>query len=230
MIEDKTVLTVEQPPIVALKPWPWVDAVVYYEDEYVRLYHGDARVLLPTMSTGSVDLVLTDPPYGIGFEHKLLGNVFGDDKVQDITFLLLFGTKHIIWGGHHFSNQFPSQSRWLMWLKHDPGLFSKRDHGSFDLAWTDLGGSVRAYKHIWDGSIREGDEYGTVSLHPTQKPLSLMKWCIEMVNGSVCDPFMGSGTTLRAAKDLGRKSIGIEIEEKYCEIAARRLSQEVLNL
>jgi DNA modification methylase len=66
--------------------------------------------------------------------------------------------------------------------------------------------------------------------HPTQKPVGLMKWCVQQAGEAelILDPFMGSGTTLRAAKDLGRKSIGIEIEEKYCEIAANRLRQEVL--
>ena len=83
----------------------------------------------------------------------------------------------------------------------------------------------------WDGFIREGGE--ARNGHPTQKPLELIKWAIEQAPPecmTILDPFMGSGTTLRAAKDLGRKCIGIEIEEKYCEIAAKRLAQEVLCL
>jgi DNA modification methylase len=83
--------------------------------------------------------------------------------------------------------------------------------------------------HLWNGMIRKDSE---VRYHPTQKPVDVIAWAIVLApkSESILDPFMGSGTTLRAAKDLGRKAIGIEIEEKYCEIAVRRLAQEVLPL
>jgi site-specific DNA-methyltransferase (adenine-specific) len=77
--------------------------------------------------------------------------------------------------------------------------------------------------------IRAGDD---ILDHPTQKPEQVMRWCMQLRwtagTTEILDPFMGSGTTLRAAKDLGRKAIGIEIEERYCEIAANRLAQECL--
>lgn len=96
-----------------------------------------------------------------------------------------------------------------------------------ELAWTNLDGeSVKLYTlHCNRARLEQG-------FHPTQKPLELMTWCISLSGNpqTILDPFMGSGTTLRAAKDLGRKAIGIEIEERYCEIAAKRLSQEVLAL
>jgi DNA modification methylase len=90
-----------------------------------------------------------------------------------------------------------------------------------ELAWTSRDNVVR----VFDGNRSDpGRE------HPTQKPIKLMTWCLSFFPdaASVLDPFMGSGTTLRAAKDLGRKAIGIEVEERYCEIAARRMRQEVL--
>jgi DNA modification methylase len=83
----------------------------------------------------------------------------------------------------------------------------------------------------WDGGMRSGDLSNRHFSHPAQKPLELMAWCISECPDqpqTILDPFMGSGTTLRAAKDLGRKAIGIEIEERYCEIAAKRMEQEIL--
>ena len=106
------------------------------------------------------------------------------------------------------------------------------DFADCELAWTNLDKAVRIKRHMWNGMLREGKEprWG----HPTQKPLAVMAWCIEMGGGnkgvrSILDPYMGSGTTLRAAKDAGIAATGIEVEEKYCEITAKRLQQEVFD-
>jgi site-specific DNA-methyltransferase (adenine-specific) len=101
------------------------------------------------------------------------------------------------------------------------------------MAWTDYGGKPKMRHHVWDGGLRAGDVSNREFSHPAQKPLEIMKWCIVLAPNEpklILDPFMGSGTTLRAAKDLNRRCIGIEIEEKYCEIAAKRCSQSVMNL
>jgi DNA modification methylase len=209
----------------------------YYQDNHCVIYHGDCREILPQLP--KVDLVLTDPPYGIGEGNrkKILSRAnkaaardygAGDwDKTTPPDWLLGLirevGNWQIIWGGNYFP--LPPSKCWLVWDKQNTG-----DFADCELAWTNLDKAVRKITHLWNGMIRKG---GEERYHPTQKPLEVMAWCLSQApdgTKTILDPFMGSGTTLRAAKDLGRKAIGIEIEEKYCEIAAKRLAQEVLAL
>jgi len=161
--------------------------------------------------------------------HKVLGGIIGDDEPFDPRPFLV-AKNNILWGANHFASRLPDATRWLVWLKHDPGLFGKRTHAPFDLAWTDLGGSGRALKHIWDASIREGEWYGKPNCHPHQKPVELMQWCIGFLPDdarTVIDPFMGSGPTGVAAVKSGRQFVGIEIEQKYFDIACKRIGDEL---
>jgi site-specific DNA-methyltransferase (adenine-specific) len=196
----------------------------YYEEPNITIYHGDCRDILPSLL--KVDLVLTDPPYGIGFGAKHTkwsanrGTVLGVwDKKIEVNFILSAGKTVCIWGGDRFS--LPVSRKWLAWIKTDaPPTFS-----GMELAWTNIDGPSRWKSHSISATNAER------VAHPTQKPLKIMQWSIFETDEdalTILDPFMGSGTTLRAAKDLGRKAIGIEIEEKYCEIAVKRLAQEVL--
>jgi DNA modification methylase len=132
----------------------------------------------------------------------------------------------ILWGANHYANRLPCSGGWLVWDKTPNGVRHGFIYSHAEMAWTNLGNRVSKFSLEWQGADRNGEPF----LHPTQKPLPLMQWCLELLDAEavVLDPFMGSGTTLRAAKDLGRRAIGIEIEERYCEIAANRLSQEVL--
>lgn len=204
----------------------------YYQDDAVTIYHGDCRFLMPQLP-GWFDLLLTDPPYGIGAGTMTMGRGSRNDngvhersewdlKPAD-EFLIQLGLSishsAIIWGGNYFN--LPPSRRWLIWDKCDPNS----DFASAELAWTNLDGVVKTFAMSRKRNSLMGGQ------HPTQKPLGLMVWCMEFVPdaNTVLDPFMGSGTTLRAAKDLGRKAIGIEIEERYCEIAAKRMAQEVLD-
>jgi hypothetical protein len=141
---------------------------------------------------------------------------------EEIQFALQAASNAIIWGGNYFSDCLPPSMGWLSWDKGQKD-FSLAE---FELAWTSYWVASRRL-FLPRSNVRNGRE------HPTEKPLALIIWCIEWADRrdkqieSLVDPFMGSGTTLRAAKDLGRKAIGIEIEERYCEIAAKRMSQEV---
>ena len=198
----------------------------------ITLYHADCREVLPLLEP--VDLLLTDPPYGIKASSTKFGSTnkgkvkdYGkaswDDTIQQdaIDTACVIATWACVFGGNYYS--LPPSSCWLVWDKDNTG-----DFADCELAWTNWKKAVRKFRWRWNGMIKETPEH---RWHPTQKPLALMTWCLRQAPSNcrtILDPFMGSGTTLRAAKDLGRPAIGIEIEEKYCEIAARRLEQEVL--
>ncbi len=210
----------------------------YYEDASVKIFHGDCREIVPMLEP--VGLLLVDAPYGMDYkpERKPKGgkwlnhhkeSVIGDADKFDPAFLLALKTKTILWGANWFCDVLPISGGWLVWDKRRNGTVNPDFIASdCELAWTNLFGRVKTFQHLWAGLTRDS-EIG-FHVHPTQKPLALMKWCMGLVPDAqpILDPFMGSGTTLRAAKDLGRKAIGIELEEKYCEIAANRMCQEVL--
>jgi DNA modification methylase len=211
----------------------------YYQDESVTIYNADCRDVLPTLD--KVDLVLTDPPYGIGEaagknksrgEFAIptdYGNDSWDEQPVDPVLLALVRSKgetQIIFGGNYYD--LPPTSCWLIWDKENGAT----DFADAEMAWTNMKSAVRLFKYNWNGMWQGDMKNKEKRQHPTQKPMPVMRWCIEQSKtaGTILDPFMGSGTTLRAAKDLGRKAIGIELEEKYCEIAAKRMSQLVMKL
>lgn len=209
----------------------------YWSGDGVEIYHGDCREIAPLLSW---DCVLSDPPYGISYNHdpdyqskhveSHRGNkdlVFGDDEPFDPS--LWTDVPFILWGANNYASRLPDLRVWLCWDKVTRnGLNLRIAEGEF--AASNCVGRTQIFRHLWSGGYRateRGEFY-----HPTQKPLSLMKWCLGLSgfpkSGLILDPFLGSGTTLVAARDCGRKAIGIEIEERYCEIAAKRLSQRVL--
>jgi site-specific DNA-methyltransferase (adenine-specific) len=211
----------------------------YYERDGITIYHGDCREILPILP--AYDLVLTDPPYGINYnredtpqaKHKpsnrrQVGSVAFDDGSFDPSPWIT--GKAILWGANCYASRLPSSPHWIAWDKVTKNNLELRI-SEMELAWTNCVRRPRIMRHLWSGAFRVNDVDVLDFLHPTQKPIALMRWCIILVKPApslILDPFMGSGTTLRAAKDLGRKAIGVEIEERYCEIAAKRLSQRVL--
>jgi DNA modification methylase len=211
----------------------------YYDDDGIVIYHADCRNVLPHLP--KVDLVLTDPPYGIavntdgrrfsGGHIGKHGNGIGtgnglpianDSAPFDPSFLLSVGGHQIIWGWNNFPDLLP-RGGCLVWLKrYDEafGLFLS----DAETAWMSKGHGVYCRRDLSNNAITNE------RAHPTQKPLTLMLWCLDFFPDAqlILDPFMGSGTTLVAAKRLGRRAIGIEIEQKYCEIAVERLRQYCL--
>jgi DNA modification methylase len=206
----------------------------YYEHGGITIFNADCREAL--FWVNPVDLLLTDPPYGIGESNEknstrgLLaptrdyGNYEWDKSLIDqklIDAARDLARFQIIFGGNYYA--LPPTSCWLVWDKENGAT----DFADCELAWTNLKKAVRIKHHRWHGMLRKGNE---ARFHPTQKPLDVMAWAIQQAPYalSILDPFMGSGTTLVAAKQLGRRAIGIELEERYCEIAAKRLEQECL--
>ena len=205
----------------------------YYQDDFVTIYHGDCRELL--LDIGA-DAVVTDPPYGINWvprvNHRHEEHLWIDDKQFDPRPFLGVGSQHLFWGGNYFAHLLPPTEAWFIWMKRPSTGFEgdRRTYAMAEMAWSDLPLKPLVKSHVWDGGKRAGNPQNRLFCHPSQKPVEVMAWCLAETTGIVLDPFMGSGTTLVAAKDLGRKAIGIEAEEKYCEVAVERLAQEVLDL
>jgi site-specific DNA-methyltransferase (adenine-specific) len=200
----------------------------YFQDSDVTIYCADCRDVLPYLPP--IDLCLTDPPYGIGADKSNAHSSIRDNprwiddwdiRQPDLVKLAISMSKFAaIWGGNYYTDILPISAAWLGWIKPEAETgFSLAD---MELCWTNGKFSIRVKTY----PRRDGN------LHPTQKPEIVMEWVLSFFPDSqlILDPFMGSGTTLRAAKNLGRKAIGIEIEEKYCEIAAKRMSQSVMDL
>lgn len=198
----------------------------YYDHGGITIYHGDCREVLPTL--GKFDLLLTDPPYGHG--KKWAGGTWASDPMYAdaaewdaspveqalLDTCVAVAGSAIVWGGHYY--RLPPSRCWLSWIK-SSRMTTMAD---FELAWTNFDRPAKAFD---EDRNPDGKRW-----HPTQKPVRLIRWCLAFAPGarSVIDPFMGSGTTLRAAKDAGVFATGIERIERYCEIAAKRLAQEVL--
>lgn len=221
----------------------------YYSDDFCSIFLGDSREIVPELA-GEFAVIVSDPPYGISMATNSKergrdgGNslavcndfppIFGDDEPFDPAWLLALGVPSVLFGANHYADKLPPSPSWWVWDKLD-GLESDRDMGfnnnsDVELMWTNLGGPARLLRQRWMGAMKSGREASHRRVHPTQKPVELMTRILSSVpEGVVLDPYMGSGTTLRAAKDLGRKAIGIEISEAYAEVAVKRLAQGVLD-
>jgi len=205
----------------------------YYEHAGITIYHGDCREVLPRVSA---DVIVTDPPYGVGFVGKATkhtkasgGYLSGDTGIAPavVAEALLRCSRGVVFSGNRLLHEYPPPrdigcvycpsgagiGPWGFTCFNPVLFYGKRP-----------GGPTSPSSFV---SFHTADDCG----HPCPKPYEWMAWAVSLASRdgeTILDPFMGSGTTLVAAKNLGRKAIGIEIEERYCEIAAKRLAQEVL--
>ena len=228
----------------------------YYEDGSVTIYHGDAREILPGIPGRGIDLLLTDPPYGVGYvtarrprSHELVKPIAGDSSLEVLRAVgpeldrTLADERHAyVFASSMRVGEATDALPWpvknvLVWDKGEAGSVGDLAAG-YGVNWEAVLYAVKGRRAFTDGkrprAILRYPWSGTRDpVHPTVKPVGLLSSLIErssLTGETVLDPFMGSGTTLRAAKDLGRKAIGIEISEEYCAVAAERLAQEVLPL
>ena len=195
----------------------------YYESDGIVIYHADCRDILPHLP--KVDLVLTDPPYGVGYSTW-------DRTVprpQDWLYWCISSAKTVyVTPSNGQAILYPHPSWTMAWFR--PGSIQRCREGTGFSHWEPIlvyGEHVASVDAKQIRAIPQPDGVG----HPCPKPFELFSWLINTTEAQmILDPFMGSGTTVHAAKKLGRRAIGIEIEEKYCAIAVRRLAQEVLPL
>lgn len=202
------------------------------------LYLGDCREIAPTLPRPAA--VISDPPYGIGVDRAMAktgGTKFGaalaekrhyeatgwDDSPPPDEFMRWLGSaseRVVLFGGNFFP--LPPSRCWLVWDKRVNG-----DFADCELAWTNLNQPVRRIEWMWNGMLRKGGEQR--SEHPTQKPVGVMRWCIEQAKvpagGAILDPYMGSGSTGVAAVQMRHPFVGIEIEPRYFDIACRRIEE-----
>jgi site-specific DNA-methyltransferase (adenine-specific)/modification methylase len=198
-----------------------------------ELYLGDCLEILPTL--GKVDAVVTDPPYGINYVHGAAKSkwaskhneieIVGDKTIFDPFIFLSVGKTHLFWGANHYAHLLPrGGGRWIVWDKRIKTI--QNDQSDCEIAWSDAMTTDRMIWHLWNGWCKDS-ENGIPREHPTQKPVYVMQKCLEYSKTKpgdiILDPFMGSGTTGVACVNLRRRFIGIEIEEKYFDIACKRI-------
>jgi site-specific DNA-methyltransferase (adenine-specific) len=203
--------------------------------EINRIYCGDCLELMKKIPDKSIDLVLTDPPYGIGvstlsnsnerWRHppKVVPEKIGwdtDRVIAAVPLILQKSNNQIIFGGNYYADLLPPSKCWIVWDKKNAGGFAE-----CELALTSYNKPIKKFSYLWSGFRKQEPEERN---HPTQKPLKLMEWCLlkySQPGDTILDPFLGSGTTAVACKRTGRNFIGIEKEPMYVEIALKRLEK-----
>ena len=216
---------------------------LYYQDDHVTLYHGDC--LTEHREWLDADVLVTDPPYGIAYKSGGMSNAISASREvinNDETLaardgvLSAWGDRPAVAFGSWRQPRPAGTAHRLIWHKGKalPGMrtsaWFSADEEIYIIGKGFLG---KPTQNVFRSESRQDGAHGLVAEvgHPTPKPIPLMSWLIEKCPpGVIADPFAGSGATLLAARNLGRKAIGVELEERYCEIIAKRLDQGVLDI
>jgi site-specific DNA-methyltransferase (adenine-specific) len=216
------------------------DDMTYKRKEIIgdyTLYLGDSYHI--TAGLGRFDAIVADPPYGIGYKPQKHNSsksfsrvrnfgpkdqLIGDSGNMDFdpTPFMGLSDKHIWWGANYYANKLDNAKGWLVWYK-ARGM-EATSFSCAEMAWTNLPLSVRGLDYRWMGLVRDG-ALREKALHPTQKPLAVMEWCLGFLPNArtILDPFMGSGTTLVACAKMGRQGVGIELDPDYFDISCKRV-------
>lgn len=191
---------------------------------------------------GQFSALIADPPYGNNYRQKRSRDklvkvevehapIVGNAKPFDPRPLLSFAPTSILWGGNYYADKLPANSKWLIWDKREGT--TPDDGADSELAWTNLPGVSRIHRQLWRGICRRGEENiskGARKLHPNQKPVALMNWCLDEAkvdtHGRVLDTHMGSGTTGVACLRRGIPFVGVEIDPVHFQTAVTRLQRE----
>jgi len=214
-----------------------------WPDDFInKIICGDCLEVMKEMSDKCVDLVLTDPPYGIGESNEKnasrgkladptnYGHYEWDSEKIDVGYFIeikRISRNQVIFGGNYYGNILGDTSCYLVWDK----MNYTSDFADCELAWTSFDSAVRIFRWQWMGMLQQDMSRKEIRTHPTQKPLALFTWILKKYTKEsdlILDPFLGSGTTAEACKLLKRNFIGIEINPEYCKIAEERLAQGVL--
>lgn len=226
----------------------------YYSADGITVYHARFEDVLAAglVPVGDVALIHADPPYGVGHDPRLRHRngpsrkpalnggtvrpravdfppVHGDDRPFDPAGVLALARPAVLWGANHYASRLPDSPSWLLWDKRD-GVGSN-DGADGELAWSNLGGALRIFRHVWSGLCRASENGGAGGspkhLHPTQKPIALSAYVFNRARlkpgALVFVPFLGSGPDLPAARAMGLRVIACDVEEWCCKTAVARL-------
>ncbi len=220
--------------------------------ELNKIHQGDCLELMKDIEDKAIDCIITDPPYGIGINKMnfvtsgavKVGGAYRNDysdhptdwdskglTIEQFKEMQRISKNQIIFGGNNFASILPNSRCWVVWDKRVEDKYSN-DFADCELAWTSFNKPSRMIRFLWSGMIQEKMNWKEKRVHPTQKPIDVMRQVIKLFtegNNLILDPFCGSGSTCIACKQLNRRFIGIEKEKKYVDIANERLKQGNLN-